>query len=229
MGPVMQELDNQWLATAASPTARRALIRWGRRHPVLSDLGDLNDVVAARHDPTVVHEVLAALAALAPADELAARTLLQMLLPGLVAMIGTIGQGDRDASGEIVSLAWERIRTYPTTRHGSVAANVVLDVRKRYLALRPDRREVALSLVPEPLDEGPSTEELVLGVLMIEEMADAQHAGVMTHEVLSTILRTRIGGEPLAEVAADRGVDANVLCGRRWRAERRLRDLPLAS
>jgi hypothetical protein len=36
----------------------------------------------------------------------------------------------------MVSLAWERIRTYPTTRHGSVAGNVLLDVRKRYRAHR---------------------------------------------------------------------------------------------
>ena len=128
-----------------------------------------------------------------------------------------------------MSLAWERIRTYPSTRHGSVAANVLLDVRKRYRKHRLIEAPAAsLRIDGEPADDGCSPEDEVLGRLLIEELAEAQRDGVITARALGVILRTRIGGERLAEVAAEQKVDPQVLCQRRWRAERRLRTLPLA-
>ena len=135
MERILQVLDAEWRQLATSPEGRRALIRWTTDHDVLVGLHDLNDVVACRYEE-IAYDVLLILARRSPTDEIAARTLFQMLLPGLVSLVGTVGQGDHDAQDEIVALAWERIRTYPTTRNGSVAANVVLDVRKRYLKVR---------------------------------------------------------------------------------------------
>ena len=228
MERILQVLDAEWKELAASPEGRRALIRWTNDHDVLVGLHDLNDVVACRYEE-IAYDVLLILARRSPTDEIAARTLFQMLLPGLVSLVGTVGQGDYDAQDEIVALAWERIRTYPTTRNGSVAANVVLDVRKRYLKVRHGDETTPLSSVEEPLDDpANSPEEQVLGLLLIEEIAAAQRDGLMTPAVLSTIMRTRLIGERLAEVAADQRVETHVLCQRRWRAERRLRSLPLA-
>ncbi len=229
MSSVLQDLDTQWPALATSPAARRALIRWADKQPVLSGLADLNEVLACRRDPAIANEVLSVLAKLATSEDIAARALLQMLLPGLVRIVGTVGRGDPDAPDEIVSIAWERIRTYPTKRAGSVAANVVLDVRKQYLATRPDGRELALSDVPELIDQDPLPEDQVLSVLMVEEVAAAQRDGLMTSDVFSLIMRTRLGGERLAQVAAEHGVRPQLLCQRRWRAECRLRSLPLAA
>jgi hypothetical protein len=42
-----------------------------------------------------------------------------------------IGRDD-DAVDDVLAIAWERIRTYPSCRPGSVSGNVLLDVRKRY-------------------------------------------------------------------------------------------------
>ncbi len=229
MPSVLQALDTHWPATATSPEARRALIRWANHHPVLAGMADLGDVLAARHDPEVATDVLAILARLAATDQLAARTLLQALLPGLVRIVGTIGRGDPDAADEIVSIAWERIRTYPHHRPGSVAANVVFDVRKQYMANRPDPRELALCDVPELVATDTSPEDQVLSVLMVEGVADAHRVGFISADVFSLIMRTRVGGERLATVATDQGVSAEVLSQRRWRAERRLRSLPLAA
>lgn len=229
MERILQVLDAQWQRLATSPEAHRALIRWANDHEVLVGLHDLHDVVRCRRDPEIAEDVLLILARLSPLDEIAARSLLQMLLPGLVSLVGTVGRGDFEAQDEIIALAWERIRTYPTTRNGSVAANVVLDVRKRYLKLRLGEETIPLSRVPEPLDDpANSPEELVLGILLIEDIAAAQRDGVMSEAVLETIMRTRLGGELLATVAADQRVETQVLCQRRWRAERRLRSLPLA-
>jgi hypothetical protein len=225
---ILQVLDAEWKELATSPEGRRALIRWATDHEVLIGLNDLNEVVACRYEENA-YDVLLVLARRAPTDEIAARTVFQMVLPGLVSLVGTVGQGDYDAQDEIVALAWERIRTYPTTRNGSVAANVVLDVRKRYLKVRHGDDTDPLSSAPEPLEDPEySPEEQVLGVLLIEEIAAAQRNGLMSAAVLAAILRTRLIGERLAEVAADQRVETHVLCQRRWRAERRLRSLPLA-
>jgi hypothetical protein len=85
-----------------------------------------------------------ALAALAPSDQLAARTLLQALLGGLCNLARCVGR-DANAVDDVVSLAYERIRTYPAHRPGSVSGNVLLDVRKRYCrAHAPASRGVAV-------------------------------------------------------------------------------------
>ncbi len=228
METILQVLDRQWPDVATSPEARRALIRWANDHEVLAGMRDLRDVLESRRDPRVAREVLSILAGLAPTDELAARTLLQVLLPGFVRLVGTLGQDDPEAQDELVALAWERIRTYPSTRPGSVAANVILDVRKQYVKLRRDARTVPLFLCPEPFAEASSPEDQAIAVMGVEEIAAAQRQGFVSAAVLEAIVRTRLGGESLAEVAADQGLDTEVLCQRRWRAERRLRTLPLA-
>ena len=108
-------------------------------------------------------------------------------------------------------------------------ANVLLDVRKRYRKHRLIEAPTgSLQITGEPVDDASSPEDEVLGRLLIEELAEAERAGVVTAPVLRLILRTRIGGEPLSAVAAEQRVDPQLLCQRRWRAERRLRQLPLA-
>lgn len=229
MTTILEQLDHEWSELATSPRARRALIRWANTHPTLNDLHDLSDIMKARRNPDRAPSVLKALAALAPTDELAARTLLQALIPGLVCLSCSTGNDDPVAMEELVSLAWERIRTYPTTRHGSVAGNVLLDVRKRYRKHRLIEAPTAsVQIVGEPVDDACSPEDEVLGRLLIEDLAGAQRAGVVSAPVLRVIMRTRIGGESLTDVAAEQHLDPQVLCQRRWRAERRLRKLPLA-
>ncbi len=229
MTPILEELDREWSELATSPRARRALIRWSNSHAALVGQHDLADVMRARRKAADAPGLLLALAALAPNDELAARTLLQALLPGLVCMSSATASDDPAAMEEMVSLAWERIRTYPTTRHGSVAANVLLDVRKRYRKHRLIEAPTgSLQIDGEPADDGCSPEDEVLGRLLVEALADAQRDGVVSPGAMGVILRTRIGGERLAELAAEQNVEPQVLCQRRWRAERRLRSLPLA-
>lgn len=227
MEPILQALDAEWSEVASSPEARRALIRWANDHEQLEGLHDLDDVLRCRRDPLRCHQVLHVLAVLAPTDVLAARTLLQTLLPGIVRMVGTIGHSDPDAPDELVALAWDRIRSYPASRSGSVAANVVLDVRKRYLQQFGSDGIVPLHLIGDPIATDRTTEDDVLAILLIEEIEAAQRDGHLSAAVLDVIMRTRLGGERLKDVAKDHGVPTKVLCQRRWRAERRLRALPL--
>ncbi|HWL44478.1 MAG TPA: hypothetical protein VNQ73_16175 [Ilumatobacter sp.] len=225
-------LDAEWATLACGPSARRALIRWSRSHAALGGLVDFAALLDRRRDPMAANGVLAALAALAPDDELAGRVLLQALVPGLVRLAANAGYDDPNALDEMVSLAWERIRTYPTTRRGSVAANVLWDVRKWYRRHRvieaprsvplDDVEEWAVS-VEEPV------EDAVLAGVALAELHQARRNGVISDSALALIVRTRLDGEALADLAAEHDVTVHRLAQRRWRAECRLRALQWAS
>ena len=115
-------LDQEWARTyGCSRSGREALRRWALAHPAIAGFRDLDDVLEGRRDPDAAQAILLALARLAPDDEIAARTLLQALLPGLVRMALTGFRDDPDAFEDMTALAWERIRTYPQQRLGSVS------------------------------------------------------------------------------------------------------------
>ena len=225
MAEILRSLNKEWSAIAGSPSARRALMRWSATHPVLGSVRDLDGVIARGFDPDDGPEVRRALAALAPNDPLAARTLLQGLLGGLCNLAQRVGRDD-DAVDDIIRLAWERIRTYPVRRPGSVSANVVLDVRKRYRREQDKaRREPGMCRVAAV----PSAEDEFLSRAFFQDLIATSAASGISDDVLATILRSRVGGESMADLAAEQHVTRKVLWHRRWRAEARLRELPLAS
>ena len=225
MAEILRSLNREWSAIADSPSARRALVRWSSTFPVLTSAPDLDGVIVLGFDPDDGPEVRRALAALAPSDDLAARTLLQGLLGGLFNLAHRVGRDD-DAVDDIIRPAWERIRTYPNSRPGSVSANVLLDVRKRYRREQDKaRRRVVLSVATE----APSAEDQFVSQAFVEDLVTASSTTGIPGEVLATILRSRVGGESMADLAAEQQVTLKVLWHRRWRAEARLRDLPLAS
>jgi hypothetical protein len=68
----------------------------------------------------------------------------QALVPGLACVSSSTGNDDPAAIDELVSLAWERIRTYPASRRGSVPAKVAdqLERSQRARSRRVARRSV---------------------------------------------------------------------------------------
>lgn len=228
----LASLNDEWRTLAGGPQARRALHRWAARYPVFAGLTDLTGVLQRRStDKMAAAEILTALAELAPADELAARTLLHALMPGIVRFARATGHDDDQALEEMVSLAWERIRTYPAERPGSVAANVLWDVRKRY---RRHRYVDAPRSTPLPAQyDGHqmvrSAEDEALDRVMVEGLVTACRGGVIARQSYELIMRTRFAGVPLREIASEQNVSSHALAQRRWRAERRLmRELPVA-
>jgi hypothetical protein len=104
----------------------------------------------------------------------AARALLQALVPGLHRLARTVGGGSDEAAAELVALAWARIVTYPFERRpGRVAANVLLDVRKTYL--REHRGGAVI------IDEATARRRLVRheGVLVEARGAQAEEVDVV--------------------------------------------------
>jgi hypothetical protein len=149
----------------------------------------------------------------------------------LVRLAGMVGYDDPAAIEEMVSLAWERIRTYPARRRGSVAANVLFDVRKRYRAHRlieaprsPDAEEMEVAATSRSPED-----EALARVLFEQLMVTQRDERVLRDGAFGLVLRTRLAVEPLTEVAEREKLPLSVLAQRRWRAERQLRRLPLAT
>jgi hypothetical protein len=229
MSPFLIDLDREWERVAGSPASRRRFTQWVATHPELAGLETLDELLEARRDPERAPALLSVLAALAPTDELAARTLLQAVVPGIVCFAARAANDDPQAVEEMVSLAWERIRTYPTTRRGAVAGNILLDVLKRYRRHRfIDQPTSSAPIATDP--EGTQcTEDTVLNRLLLEEVINADRAGIVSAPALTLVLRSRVMGEPLEELSAELDVPQRNLCQRRWRAECRLRDRLLAA
>lgn len=229
MAQILQSLNREWAMIADSPTARRALMRWASKHPVFARTSRVDEIVDTRAQPEWGRDALRALAERSADDELAARTLLQALLPGVVCLARRVANDDPDGLDDLISLAWERIRTYPTHRQGSVSANVLLDIRKRYLHERGvEHKERQRPIESEPADASSTPEDVVIGDSVIRELVAASESGLVSGPVLDTILRTRVGGESLADLAAEQHLSVDALWRRRSRAEQRLRTLPLA-
>lgn len=234
---VFDALDRQWAVLVRSPDGESALARW--RADLELDVDDLQvlvETIQAGPAPTS-NAALLVLARRAPTDPVAARTLLEALRPGLLKLgQHLVGRGSFDAvDHEIVSLAWERIRTYPADRRpNAVAANVLLDVRKRYVhAAKWDSAAVEqlLTETSPHEDDLPSArsaeDEFVDADLPSLRRAHARLAGAVERGAITAlsarvVWRTRVEQYDDAEVAAELGIAVRSLQRRRQRAEREL-------
>jgi hypothetical protein len=232
---------DEWHRLARSRRVRITIATWelpdGR--PV-SDLEDLLERLGffGRPDDEAADSALFHVVRLAADDLLAARVVLQRVLPALVSVArrrGGVGRSARDvAFAEVVSAAWIVIRTYPVARRPArVAANIVRDaeyhafVRPR--RLRSGSEEVGRLPVeadgeagrfgapedrePEPMDE------------VLELLRDARDAGVSTDDL--RFVGGLISGRTSAELAAELGVCERSVRYRRAAVTSRLRAVAL--
>jgi hypothetical protein len=200
MGMILfTKLDQEWAWLAHSRRATRVVEIWKDIQPMLSrfgDLGDLIDFVQHRDQAVANDRIHAALVALAPNEELAARTMLCAVQPGLVAIAmhyRTAGDSQDDVASAVVAAAIERIRIYPLHRRPArIAANVLLDTRQiisRTLCRPrveevdvPDWSEVRAHPVPER--DAPAELRLLLN--------EAVRRGQIAEDDLRLIVLTRL-------------------------------------
>ena len=231
MSRFSKSLDLEWAAVVRSPAGRRALMRWAAANDAFAGLRSLDDVRRCVHDPARRDVVLGALAGLAPTDDVAARTLLQSMVGGLLRLAnGATGHDQEDAFEDMDSLAWERIHTYPVGRPGPVGGNILLDVKKRYRAHRDsiERPSAYVDVDPELTDgiNGPEAE--VIAKQLLADFISAQRAGIITKAGLDAVVRVRLLGETTNEIGGELNVNGRVVRQWRLRAESRLRRLALA-
>jgi hypothetical protein len=160
-----------------------------------------------------------------PPNDLAARALLQLLLPGtrnLARRWWALGDTEERAAAAVAAV-YGRIRNYPLERRpGRVAANILMD------AAQDMRRHVPSADVtlkdptttdwltdPPGLASAPMNPALEL----FEVLADAVSHGLLAVSDAQLIARTRSGGHRIEDIADSHELTARTLWARRKRAE----------
>lgn len=222
---LFQQLDADWNRLIAAGETRHACLRWRREDAALMHVAcaqDLADEIRTAGNPARSDALLFALVRLADNDDVAARTVLQALIPGMRRItqhLAVCGDAE-EIDATVVACAWERIRTYPHERRPRrVAANILLDTRKAALRMCPfpDDREILYPDVPAVTDDRCETENLQS---LLQE-AVTRH--LITGDDAQLISRTRSDGRSIVTEAALQGTTVDALSKRRFRAERRLR------
>lgn len=225
MGTLLGALDYDWKLLVRSGKARQALRLWSE-DPVLGNLTRLDEVLEWTKqgtDPADSDRVLAALArrASVDADEVAARTLLQCLAPGLCRLAGKYGARDPDVVSEVIAAAYERIRTYPIDRRPrAIAANVIADTHQKLWRAR-QKKQVETCALEECATAAAPVEETATQEL-VQLVAEAVKAGRLTREAAEVIVLTRVYDVDIASLAEAEGLDPQTMRQRRRRAEARL-------
>ena len=243
--PAARRWNDDWDHLAASIEATVALVRW-QADPLLS-APDLNTLLVAAgaggtSDAANADDVLGRLVRRAPSDRVAARTVLQRVLPGLIAAARRRAGAEKIAIGslldELVATAWTVIVTYPVERRpAKFAVNIVRD--SEYLAFVRARRlrHVVEELSGDALtggrapscgadgrreDEVPNSSETVDVML-----ARAEEHGLHRDD-LRLLRALYVDGRAVDEVAGEHAIGARALRYRRSAAVDRLARLSAA-
>lgn len=234
MATLFDQLDAEWATLAHDRNAARDLRPICDLAGPVARLADLEHHV--RHtDPAGADRVLLALVArvVHHDDQLAARVLLQLLLPGtrVLARRWATRTDRAEAAAAAVTAVYDRIRTYPlASRPGRIAANILLDAAKYGTAA------LSTSLPGRPLagagdlgDRATDPDHIHPADELGRLLLDAVHTGHLSAEDAHLIATARIAGTPLTAVAARRGAPVRELQRRRKRAEATLVQLQAAA
>jgi DNA-directed RNA polymerase specialized sigma24 family protein len=262
---VFDALDNEWTHLSDSARLRNATRRWAATDPGFGGLTSPDLILAAGRDLTDYERVGAVTLALTriasdapesaatgmshgkpesdPDQDLAARLLVHILLPGLRALCGRsrwmhqLPDGgslwllaDREECAAIaLELLISGIRGYHwRSRRGPANLNLLNDVRTRLTRqvthARAGDHPLRLSgpddnaLAEIPASTGPD-EHLLYTEALIDLLRWALRAGVLSADAVRLIARTRIADHSPDELADEFGIAAASVRRRRQRAE----------
>jgi DNA-directed RNA polymerase specialized sigma24 family protein len=201
---------------------------WSEQEPVLAAFGTPSELLRQLLNPhgcrRAKDETLAALLRQAQSDPLAARVVLQALLPGLKALARRIlfEADERDEVwSALLAHCWEGIRRYPLERRPErIAANTLFDTLKKTTHELKRKRRAPDWLTPEPPVDQPAPHRVDRDVEQL--LRRAVTAAAISNDEAELVLRTRIDGADLHALAEEKGLAYNTLVVRRLRAEKRL-------
>lgn len=228
-----QRLDAEWRHLVTAPATAATLARWRDSDPVLARFHDLEELRAAVHDrgdPEGSDQVLAALARLAATgghgDTLAARVILQLLIPGAIRLGQRLSGmiGDRSTSEAVVFAELAiLIRTYPWQRRPRrIAANLLLDCRQRLVrAYHRSHPEICAGLTLH--DPGATTEHCEDGLALHDLLGWARRRGILTKLEAQLLVANHVADIPMQQLTSTFGRSRSTLFAIRAAAEQRLR------
>ncbi len=226
-------LTREWATLGESAPARTALRRWRDVEPALAGFDSPAEVVAAcqqRGDARRANAILGALLRLAEAEELAARTVLQAVLPSLAARSwrrrwdrGTgLWDDVEELDAEMVTVTIERIAELAGTspEWPSQAIVEVAYARLRWAAQVARRRldTVALESFHDVAAAEPEAPDDEFAAVLLDAVA----SGGLRRRDAALIYATRVLGFSPAELAERERRDVRAVRYQRARAERTL-------
>jgi hypothetical protein len=236
MASVFEQLEREWRRLGVDRAAARRLgdvcfLAGGAR-----SLADVERFVRAAPAPEADRVLLALVNRAVVGDGLAARVLLQLLLPGtrgLARRWWALGDYDERAAAAVMAV-YQRICSYPVERRPArVAANVLMDAAQELRRAVP--RLVAVPSADPAVHrvrgerrghgEGQGVDEAAVpnpAVELAEVLQDAVRDGVVDADDAALIARSRIAGHRVADLAEHHGLRPRTLWDRRQRAEHAL-------
>jgi hypothetical protein len=236
-------LDADWAMLCRRHRRSTATSQWARREPALASAAQLADVIPAPGvDRGPICQALARLAA--GRDDLAARALLQLLVPGLVRLAARwrwqLG-GSYAAGWEVITRAGIHIARLPDTKITcSVAGWLLRSVERDLVDDRRRTRRHELELTRPDHDatdnmlarryRAPSAEDdAFAGPLLWGALADATRRGDMSPDAARVVL-LHAAGHSMPDVARRAGTSPAKVYRLRDRGHAELRgDLAVAS
>jgi DNA-directed RNA polymerase specialized sigma24 family protein len=236
-------LDTEWAMLCRRHRRSTLVADWARQQPALASLACLGDVIpAAGVDRRPYCQALAALAA--GGDDLAARALLQLLVPGLVRLAARWHwqlEGMSAAGWEVIARAGLYIaRLADTEVTGSDAGWLLRSVERDLIDnARRARRTSGDLAVDDPTGDtapmtrhhhAPSAEDAALaGALVWSALSDATRRGAVSSASARVVL-LHAAGHSLPELARRTGTSRASVYRLRNRGHAQLRDgLAIAS
>jgi hypothetical protein len=223
-------LDHDWRALARRPDAVAQARSWGVTEEPFEDLDELLGLLGFRTEHTPAqNERLLRVVELGRHDDLAARVVLQRVLPGLLAIIGRRRRAHDGSFEELVGAAWLSIRACRTDgERAQIAANVVRDAAYRAF-VAPTRRRSATEIAVDPhtLEETPDVRRIGPCEELATLLADARQFGV-PYADLALVRDLVVVGSP-GRVAALREVTPRTVRNHRDRITARLRRVALSA
>jgi hypothetical protein len=227
---VFELLEREWRRLGVDRTARRRLGDVCFLAGGASSLAGVERFVRGASPEDADRVLLALVNRAVVGDGLAARVLLQLLLPGtrnLARRWWALGDHDERAAAAVTAV-YHRICSYPVERRPArVAANILMDAAQELRRAVP-RAVVVPSADPFPVHGDrqaighPHDEDRALpnpAVELAEVLHDAVCAGIVDAEDAKLIARSRIAGDRVADLASRRGLRPRTLWDRRQRAE----------
>ena len=219
----------EWTRLRTRPEHLRTASTWRIVDRPVDSLDEILVAVGYEGEPMPDTERrLRQLVGLARDDELAARVVIQRILPGLLAVVRRRrGQAD-DVFEELIGAAWIAVRTYnPTRSPGSIAAALISDAD--YNAFRADtrRRSSTERPVDPQADDVAHVHEPSSCEQLAELLADAADAGVDADDL--ELLRQLLAAPTTIQLAEVLQITPRTIRNRRDRITSRLREVALAA
>jgi RNA polymerase sigma factor (sigma-70 family) len=222
-------LGLEWTRLSTRPRLVARAATWQLADDPPESLDDVLTAVGYATDPSPEAERrLRRLVLIARDDELAARVVIQRILPGLLAVVRRRRGACEQVCEELLGAAWIAIRTFnPERSPRSIAAALISDADYNAFRAQQRRRSSSEHPVDTQLHEQADTVEPTACEQLAELLADAADAGVEREEL--ELVRQLLAAPSTDEVAAVLQVTSRTVRNRRARVTSRLREVALAA